>query len=317
MSGRVGRLVVVGVLSAAAVVAQGSVVAAPASAVSPNVCSSRLLSSNSHEHDISEVIAPLSNIPTDVASVPTWSGSFATGGQQYHYRMVGTDPALGSATTSVPVDIIPLAMNFAVDHCTLAASGMAEDLVASPMFTPTEFGHGLRQYVDAVQRGSFWSSVGTTSPDWHLLLSPHIMATQVLQVPAGKGDSFFNPASNRPEGLVDGQWLQLRLNSLINSLHIDPGALAVFVPYNTFATNDNINDCFNIGCAYYSGFHGAVTNSLNVKAVNTYAFASFYDVGDQLPPQYDEHALVMSHEILEWANDPFDQGQRVNGQVTF
>lgn len=45
-------------------------------------------------------------------NIPMWSGSFAFQGITYTFVMIGTNPASGSATTSVPVVIIPLKFNF-------------------------------------------------------------------------------------------------------------------------------------------------------------------------------------------------------------
>jgi hypothetical protein len=119
--------------------------------------------------------------------------------------------------------------------------------------------------------------------------------------------------------VVGGRWLYVQLLGLINSLHISPRALAVFVPYNTFVTDQNPNDCF-VGpnfCAYYTGFHAAVLSNANPHAINTFAMASFEDLGIGLPAPYDISTSVLSHEILEWANDPFDHGARVRGQPLF
>ena len=45
-------------------------------------------------------------------NIPMWSGTFTYLGTTYNFTMIGTDPASGSATTSVPVVIIPLQFNF-------------------------------------------------------------------------------------------------------------------------------------------------------------------------------------------------------------
>src|SRR3954452_14738919 len=44
--------------------------------------------------------------------LPTWNGSFTAAGRTIPYTMVGTNPALGSATTRVPVRIAPLRLTF-------------------------------------------------------------------------------------------------------------------------------------------------------------------------------------------------------------
>src|SRR6516225_104698 len=118
-------------------------------------CSNRAVTSSFHENrPASEAELPLEPLPSNAVSVPTWSGSFATGGTTYPFTMVGTDPASGQAT-HVPVEIIPLRLDFAGSGCTLQDSGMAADLEASSLFTPTSLNTGVTQYLDDYQRSSF------------------------------------------------------------------------------------------------------------------------------------------------------------------
>src|SRR5215471_17106102 len=46
-------------------------------------------------------------------NVPLWSGSFVFQGTKFPFTMVGTDPSLGSATSSIPVVIVPIKFAFA------------------------------------------------------------------------------------------------------------------------------------------------------------------------------------------------------------
>ena len=41
-----------------------------------------------------------------------WTSSFTSEGTKWKYSMVGTNPSLGSATTTVPVTIVPLLLKF-------------------------------------------------------------------------------------------------------------------------------------------------------------------------------------------------------------
>jgi len=278
-------------------------------------CSNRAVTSNFHEKQpASEPELPLQQLPADAVSVPTWSGSFTTGGTTYPFTMVGTDPAAGQVT-HVPVEIIPLSLDFAGNGCVLEDSGMAADLEASPLFTPADLPAGVTQYLDDYQRSNFWSTVSTTSPGYHLLLDPSDVPAVTLHVPASQGITAFDPATNRTQGIVGGNWFFRQLVGLLNSLHVSPTTLAVFVPYNTFVTDQNPNDCLSPPyCAYYTGYHYAALSNNNPHAINTYAMASYEDAGTASP--YDFGSYVLSHEILEWAADPFDQ-QSIHGQVSF
>lgn len=297
----------------AALLATGTSAAVPTLAAAAT-CTPKVFSSGYHEKVVDGPVEPLDGIPEDARTVPTWSGSFTSGGRTYPYVMVGTDPAAGSATTTVPVIIVPLRLTFSSTHCVLGSDEMATDVAASPMFQPTPTAAGTTQYLDALQRGNFWSSVGTISPDYHVLLgTPRIAAVQTLSVPAAQGISAFDQVAQRPFGVVGDRWLFLSLRTLIGSLQLDPRTLAIFVSSNTYLTSQNPADCFAGGCSYFTGFHDAVVGN---HSVTTYAFASVADLGDELPPWLDIGTAVVSHEIIEWANDPFVHGQRVRGQVT-
>jgi len=280
-------------------------------------CSTRAVNSNFHEHVYPSVpVLPLEQLPADAVSVPTWSGSFTTDGTTYPFTMVGTDPAAGSLTTHVPVEIIPLRLDFPGSGCVLADDEMAADLEASPLFAPTALPAVVTQYLDDYERSNFWSTVSTLSPGYHLLLDPSDIPAVTLQVPASQGLTVFNPNTDRFEAVVGANWLFHQLVGLLNSLQVSPTTLPVFVSYNTFVTDQNPNDCFTPPyCGYFIGFHDAVPSNTNPHAINTFAMASYEDQGSRLPPGFDLGTNVLSHELTEWAADPFVHNARIKGQV--
>jgi hypothetical protein len=252
---------------------------------------------------------PFSRNPT---SVPMWTYGFSYAGQAYGSTMVGTDPAAGSATTVVPVTIVPLRVTFARDGSVMDFPGMADELAASSLFTPSPFVTGTTQYLDAYRRADFWQEVTTISPDYHTLLAaPTIAPVQKWTVPAAKGLTFVNPAANRRFGIADGAWFSHQLNRTISSLQIDPRSLVIVLAYNTDFTYQGTPDsCFTTGCGLLAGIHGATTTGnpnlgkIPPRSVNTYAYADFEDFGDELPPGLNAHLLNISHELLEWLDDP-------------
>jgi hypothetical protein len=267
-------------------------------------CTNLATTSDFHEKLVSQAVLPPEQLPANAVSVPTWSGSFTTGGTAYPFTMVGSDPAAGQAT-HVPVEIIPLRLDFAGSGCVLEDSGMAADLEASPLFAPADVGFGATQVLDLYQRASFWSMVSTTSPGYHLLLDPSYIPAVTLHVPAAQGITFFDPNTNRPFGVVGGNWFFHQLLGLINSLHISSTTLPVFVPYNTSVTDQNPNDCLHApGCYHYNGYHYAVLSNNNPHAINTFIMAAYHDFGTE--STYDLGTYILSHELLEWAADPFD-----------
>lgn len=239
-------------------------------------------------------------------NVPLWNGSFTYLTRTYQFTMVGTDPALGSATTTVPVVIVPLKIMFS-GAVTLSASdpvcgdSMSATTLAldSPLFQAYPFlpggtDVGTTQYIDAFQRANFWSDVSTVASDYHVLLSPTVAPTQTIFVPGFLGSTVAGPCARI--GKVGFLYFDLVLRRLIDRLGIPSTSLPLFVAYNTFLTQ--------AGQCCVLGYHSARSSG------QTYAFASYNDAGVFNVPIEDVHA--MSHELAEWLDDPFG-GNRTPG----
>jgi hypothetical protein len=230
-------------------------------------------------------------------NVPLWDGSFTSQGQAFDFTMVGTDPNLGSATTAIPVVIVPLKFQFA-DGTTLSATdpicgGTADPVTLiqnSPIFQPLPFAPGgtdvgTTQYIDAFQRANFWSVVSTSASDYHVTLTPTVKPTQTITVPRIIGLTSKGPCARI--GQVHLLLFDSMIRRLITTLGIPPTSLPLFVSYNTFLTEG--------GCCIL-GYHSLTTGS------QAYAFASYSDPGIFNVPIEDIHA--MSHELGEWLDDP-------------
>jgi hypothetical protein len=254
------------------------------------------------------------------ATVPLWNSGFEFDGSGWGSTMVGTDPAAGSATTTVPVVIVPLRMVFDGDGTVLEDAGAVDDVVASPLFQPTPFPTGTTQYGDAFRRADFWDEVSAEAPGYHTLLGdPTVAPTQTLHVPGAKGVTAFNAAANRTFGYVESDWFSRQLKSLIASLHIDPGALVIVLSYNTAVSQGDPSSCLvPPGCAVALGYHGAQVNGNSVPAsqpaqsLNTFVYAAYEDFGDEVPPAFNEHFDALSHELLEWMDDPIATGRQAD-----
>jgi hypothetical protein len=214
----------------------------------------------------------------------------------------------------VPTVIVPLRMVFARDGSVLDAPGMAQELASSPLFTSVPYVVGTTQYADAHRRADFWSAVATTSPDYHTLLgAPTILPTQTLTVPAALGHTSLFPPANRLFGYVDGQWFSLQVKQLIKSLRLDPQALVIFLALNTNGTilGTSVDLCPGPACQAFGGYHSAlITGNPRVagqaapQSINTYIYAAFLDLGDLVPQFVNVHLQPVSHELLEWMDDP-------------
>jgi hypothetical protein len=218
--------------------------------------------------------------------LPTWTGSFQSAGKTYGYTMVGSDPSAGSATTRVPVRLLPLRLTFA-GGITLDGTDVVGDIELSPIFRYAAYRSGRTQYGDAMQRASFWDDVKATSPRYHVLLSePQVLPTLALDVPAGSGSASITP--NGPAGTVTTPFLVSLAPRLAD--YYDPSSVLIIV------VKDVSGDAF-------LGFHLAFTpagKTLPMTLIYTGYFTPNVLVG---PSRAD--AYVLSHEVAEWINDPY------------
>lgn len=271
-------------------------------------------------------------ISPSAVTIPNWGSSFTdpTNGVTYAYSMVGANPASNSSTT-VPFVIIPMDFTFAsapagVDP-TLAGSSKVDATIASPMFTGTaNIGKASKtasaapagvapqprmeqepsdttQIGDAFVRAQ-WNKVGT---GYHVLLgSPTVLPAASIAVPSNQGFMLVGSVSHARIGLMSYSWFSSQLHNLMNSLHISPTVVPLFLVYDTFLYIQTTSNCCVLG------YHGA-TSSINgngKQQINTYMFASYSEQGifssnpgDKISYIQDIHAL--SHEVSEWLDDPF------------
>src|SRR5882724_1513011 len=232
--------------------------------------------------------------------VPIWTGTFKFNNQTFTYHMVGTDPAAGSATSNIPLVIIPLKFHFS-DGTNLSATQTVcgdvkntkyrvknSPLIQNATFTPGGTNVGTTQYVDAFQRANFWKVVSTTAPNYHVRLSPvSVKPLQTINV-GGNGTTVAGPCARIGE--VDINFFDNIAMNLLTQLAIPANTLPLFLDYNTFWTSG--------GCCIL-GYHS--TNNAGTQA---YAVAAYSDPGifKTAPGIRDIHAL--SHEIGEWMDDP-------------
>jgi hypothetical protein len=235
-----------------------------------------------------------------------WQRSFTTEGQTYPYAMVGTDPAAGPVTTNVTVKIIPLRLTFDADGQVMYDPGMVSDTLASPVFTPVDVGLGPLQWHDLIQHISLAAPAG-----WHVRLIPQTLPTQDLTVGADQGFTVQDPVAQRRLGIVNIAWSQRKAQQLIASLHIKPTELAVFLTYNTIGSLTSAADCVSPqGCHTFAAWHDRILTGGKgplqpPKQVNTLIWSTWRDLGAALPPGVDFASEPLSHEVIEWAADPF------------
>jgi hypothetical protein len=250
--------------------------------------------------------ATVSNSKRSVLNtVPMWTGNFRHAelgtSRLFSYTMVGTSPWARSVTTSVPTQIIPVALIFS-NGVSLDGATRVADTIASPIFQPFVSQSGFTQYGDAMTRASFQRVVQQRSPNWHVLLGrPAVFATHTLTVPPEQGFEFTGTGSGAPIGLVNLEWFAQQIRSLLAALNVDSRTLPIFLTYNSFLFSGTPKTC----CVM--GFHSALASPGpdNTENVNTFVWASYSDRGIFDRPIEDITAL--SHEVAEWYQDPLTQ----------
>lgn len=225
------------------------------------------------------------------AGLKHWSSSFTFGGQTYKYSMVGTNPTLGSATTTVPVTVIPLKLVFSGGKA-FDGTKKVQQTTNSPIFKAAPFISGTTQYGDAIQRAEFWNSVSTKSKNYHVLLgTPTVAATVTINVPAADGSVQVDSGSGKSVGVADINWFDGQIQALIRSHHFTANMLPVFLSDNVYLYQGTLSQCC-IG-----GYHNATTG------MQTYIWTTDADPG--ILGGFGEDVSAFSHELSEWLNDPF------------
>jgi hypothetical protein len=268
-------------------------------------------------------------------TVPNWTSSFTdpTNGKTYHYTMVGTNPASGDVSTTVPTVIIPMDFNFRSTGVSLNGSDKVQATVQSPVFRSADIGAAanatasappgppisapgrtvnepsdVTQLGDAIYRAQF----SKTGSNWHTLLGqPTVQPTATIDVPKNQGFTVVGSSSHATIGLMSYSWFSSKLKNLINTRNISPKVLPIFLVNDTFLYIGTTDNCCVLG------YHGALSslNGNGRQEVNTYMFGSYSVQGVFAPNDGDTESYIadihgLSHEVQEWYDDPF-----VNNEV--
>ncbi len=306
--------------------------AASASAVEPIVIDDSKLNPRS------VTVGGASVLPT-TRTVAHWWGQTrdATNGVTYGYNMVGANPntCVGAeCSVTIEVDITPIIVN--IGGRTFSGADVLAATLASPQFATNDYGStpfatakgafplapafirgpggvlsqgdagNMLQLQDATMRAQF----NKTGSNYHLILHPNVLPAVVINVPQHQG-TLLQSSRGVVFADVDIGWWSSQINNLLTSA--DPTHLPIYLTNNVFLYDGNdIGNCCVIG--YHgtkaTGNGGGSTNSNGNAKVQTFAWASWVQPGIYARPDggtdwalQDIHAL--SHEIAEWADDPF------------
>jgi hypothetical protein len=99
---------------------------------------------------------------------------------------------------------------------------------------------------------------------------------------------------------VDFDWFASKVQEILGKTHIDSTHLPIVLTDNVMLADMKSGRCCTIG------FHGTSSTSGNGKQqVQTYIFAAYSTEGIFSTTQYIADIHALSHEVAEWADDPF------------
>jgi len=224
-------------------------------------------------------------------------------GHSYTFQIVGTDPTQPPASTTityVPVAVVVHFSNGAVldprqpgcnDTIPVKTRFFKSPLFTNVNLTSNGVNVGLTQIIDGFQRAEFWSMVGGTN--YHVLLAPS-GSIKVVNINAPAGSTAVAGAcagSNHDLGEIPFFGWDSIVRTEVNKF-AQTNQLPVIMAYNVVLTSG--------GCCII-GYHNAYGRT---GGTQTYAYGAYTDarICRSRGIQYT-HAYT--HEIGEWANDPF------------
>ena len=267
----------------------------------------------------------------DANTVEHWAGSFTdpTNGQSYSFTMVGKAPSTNGSSTT-PTDIIPVNVVFDANNgYSLDGTGKVAAVEASPLFQNNDYSkvagytvdkNGYEaasgkpgalskgnsgQLEDATMRSQF-NKVGT---GYHVLLGqPTVHPTVTVEVPSNMGSAYVS-GRGIVYGLVDSSWFSSQMMNILGSNQIDASHLPIVLTDNVMLFNAKTGgDCCTIGyhgAAIPIGVGAGSTNGNGKQQVQTFIFSAYSTPGLFGGTDYIADIHALSHEVSEWADDPF------------
>jgi len=238
-----------------------------------------------------------------------WNGSFTDQkGKTVNYTMVGTDPSNTNQATTIPVVIIPVKMIYGPANGNMTFNPKSARLsnghtvlnntVTSPLFrggidfVQGGVNLGKTQYIDAFQRGNFWSDVSGNSKYHVRLGKPTILPMVTYRVDPALGQVENNPFGSGVVGTMTYEVFDQQIQTWISqNSAITPDVLPIFLTYDIYLTEGGVLCCIG-------GYHSAIGSQPDGQ---TYSYATYVDS----PGAFSQDVSALSHEIGEWQDDPF------------
>jgi hypothetical protein len=223
------------------------------------------------------------------------------GGKQLPFNIVGTNPALGAATTTIPTVIVPIKVVFqTAGGLSLDGGNVVPAVQNSPIFQASDYTAGgtdlgVTQYGDALQRAEFHNVPGF-SPDYHVLLgTPTIAPAVTVTVTLASQGNLYRLKNGHLLGVLAAGFLDARINAQIHNY--TSKMLPIFLTDNVFESFDGtINTCCILG--YHNSQRPPATTA------KTWIYAAYTEPGTFVDNIFSD-VVALSHEVAEWLNDPF------------
>jgi hypothetical protein len=235
-----------------------------------------------------------------VRSFPHFTSSFTVAGQTFPYTMVGYPPATGR-TANLRSVIVPLRMKFvgfAEDH-TFEPTIAVNNIANSPIYEEARFVNGVGQFGDLLQRTTFWNKMDS-GRRWHVRMSePRVAKPVTVQVTPGLGAlrRYRVDPANTLHGLVDFEFLDSTLHTILQFTDVGPDELPIFVTYNVWSFG---------ALGYHDAFR--VANEDGTETLQTLLYTSWLDTNLTNPNVLTDifaDISTFNHEVGEWLNDPY------------
>jgi len=241
-------------------------------------------------------------------TVWSYSATSSRNGSTYKGTMVGADPNTSNVTTTITTQIVPIIFTIGgttfdptVPDSTCEGGKVPLTLFKqSPIIKKTAFTFngvnvGKGQYIDAFQRGSFWTPIQANGGKYHTTLKA-VTLPAITVDPGTHGQIVYTGGCEALGGVDQSWWDSYVRGTLLPSLAsqgVGPTTFPMFMMYNVVMYSGNPNNCCILG------YHGATGNPVQTYSPFEFDSTGAFDNGDGFTDAY-----IAAHEVGEWLADP-------------
>ena len=211
------------------------------------------------------------------------------------FNIVGTDPAKGAATTTIPTVIVPIKIVYqTVGGVSLDGTNVVPAAKTRQHFLTADYSAGttdlgVTQYGDAIERAQFWG-LPTFLPNYHVPLgTPAIAPTVTLTVTSPSQGNLYLLRSGALLGVIAQSFLDPAIDALTASYPAN--TLPIFLL-------DNVYESFSraITPVLHSWLHAAQAGP--AVTAKTWIYAAYTEPGTFVNNVMVD-VLALRHEVAE------------------